>query len=276
MNSFYRPPVPRAVRPVRRRRPAKGFVLALLGAALASLVSAGGWLTLRLHPRFAVRRVVLDGVPETRRAEAEELMDPWIGQPLLFADLNGPVGALSARSWVATASARRVVPDAIVVHVVARSPVALARHPEHEGELWTVDQDGRWLGPYAGRAATREDDFVLIALAEGTAPAEEAPRLARGTAFLERLRSDDPDLLRRLSELTVLSDGFLAVDRGEHASLRFGLEALEPGRAAGLWRAFLALRPEAERLGLSLAEADLRFSDRIVLKASAEGGRGKT
>jgi len=37
-----------------------------------------------------------------------------------------------------------------------------------------------------------------------------------------------------------------------------------------------ALRPEMERHSLDVREADLRFSDQIVLKHPAEDGRGKT
>ena len=65
-------------------------------------------------------------------------------------------------------------------------------------------------------------------------------------------------------------------DRHARARLLFGPDAAEPGKAAPLWRAFLALRPELDRHALSLAEADLRFAGRIVLKAPGDSGRGKT
>jgi cell division protein FtsQ len=227
----------------------------------------GVYLTLRLHPRFAVNRVVLEGIPESRRAEAEELTDGWIGKPLLFADIAGPVTALSGRPWVASASARRVVPDTVVVRIVARPPVALARKG---GEIWTVDRSGVWLGPYAGRGVGRDDDFVVID------PGETPDGVARGAAFLETLRTEDPELLARVSELGVNPDGFRLVDRVARATLLFAPDADEPGRAAPIWRAFLALRPELERHALTTAEVDLRFADRIVLKAPADSERGKT
>ena len=59
-------------------------------------------------------------------------------------------------------------------------------------------------------------------------------------------------------------------------SLIVGPDAAEPKKAAPLWRAFLALRPELDRHSLPAAEADLRFSGRIVLKAPGDPGRGKT
>lgn len=266
MSSFYRPPASRVLRPTRRR----GYRIAVLPVVLVFVAGAAVfsvYLTLRLHPRFAVNRVVLEGVPESRRAEAEELTDGWIGKPLLFADIAGPVTALSGRSWVASASARRVVPDTISVRIVARPPVALARKGD---EIWTVDRAGSWLGPYTGRAVGRDDDFVVID------PGVVEDGVARGAAFLETLRNEDPALLARVSELLVRLDGFRLVDCVARVPLLFAPDANEPGRAAPIWRAYLALRPELERHALTTTEVDLRFADRIVLKAPSDGGRGKT
>jgi hypothetical protein len=243
--------------------PAVG-ILAALTLALSGLV------VLRVHPRFAVSRVVLDGVPEARRAEAEELTDAWIGRPLLFLDLEQPVAEISKRSWVAAASARRVVPDTIAVRVVARPPVALVPRADRDGELWTIDRGGSFTGPYSGRALSKGDDFVVLS------GASDAAALARGAAFLEAIRAEDPALLARVSDVALVPEGFAVTDRVARARLLFGPDAAEPGKAAPPWRAFLALRPELDRHALSPAEADLRFSGRIVLKAPGDSGRGKT
>ncbi|MFI5119326.1 MAG: cell division protein FtsQ/DivIB [Thermoanaerobaculia bacterium] len=269
MSSFYRLPASRLVRPMRRRAGRQ-----LLVPAVVSLVAVGlglsGLLLLRTHPRFAVNRVVLEGVPEARRSEAEELTDGWIGRPLLFLDLDGPVADLSKRSWVASATARRIVPDTIAVRVVARPPVALVARPDKDGELWTIDRGGSFIGPYTGRALSRSDDFVVLS-GETSAAA-----LARGARFLEVLREEDPELLARVSGVVLVPEGFAVTDRIAKACLLFGPDGTEPQRVAPLWRAFLALRPELDRHSLPATEADLRFSGRIVLKAPGDTGRGKT
>lgn len=262
---FYRPLAQRAPRPRRR---AAGRRLAAVGAALLFLAvtAGGGLLVLRLHPRFDVVRVVLEGVPDSRRAEAEELTDSWIGQPLLFVNVDAPIARLSARPWVDRASARRIVPDTIVVSVAARPPLALARH---EGALVTIDRAGTVLGPYSGRALSGLDDFPLV-------NGEEPGEVARGAAFVARLLEDDPRLFRRLSEVSTAGEGFRLVDRSARVRLLFGPEALQPGVAAAAWRAYLAIRPELERRGLATSEADLRFANRIVLKNPAAAGHGST
>jgi len=269
MSSFYRPPASRTVRPTRRRA-GHSLVLPALAILVAATCALSGVVVLRAHPRFAVNRVVLDGVPEARRAETEELTDAWIGRPLLFLDLQKPVAELSKKSWVAAASARRIVPDTIAVRVVARPPVALVARADKDGELWTIDRGGSFTGPYSGRALSKNDDFVVLS------GASDAAALARGAAFLEAIRAEDANLLARISDVAVVPEGFAVTDRVARARLLFGPDAAEPGKAVPPWRAFLALRPELDRHALALAEADLRFAGRIVLKAPGDSGRGKT
>jgi cell division septal protein FtsQ len=269
LSAFYRLPASRTVRPMRRRAGRQLLVPAVVSLLLVVL-GLSGLLLLRTHPRFAVNRVVLEGVPEARRPEAEELTDGWIGRPLLFLDLDQPVAELSKRSWVASATARRIVPDTIAVRVVARPPVALVARAEKDGELWTIDRGGSFIGPYMGRALSKSDDFVVLS------GASDAAALARGARFLEVLREEDPELLARVSGIVLVPEGFAVTDRIAKACLLFGPDAAEPKRAAPPWRAFLALRPELDRHSLPATEADLRFAGRIVLKAPGDTGRGKT
>ncbi len=268
MSEFYRPPSARTVRPMRRKAGRRLLVPALSVLALV-LVGLSGLIALRVHPRFAVTRVVLEGVPDARRAEAEELTDGWIGKPTLFVDLETPLAELSKRSWVASAAARRVVPGTIAVSVVARPPVALAVRADRGGELWTVDRTGSYIGPYGGRALSASDDFPLLA-------ARDADALAKGAGFLDVLRTEDPDLLGRASDVAVVPEGFAVTDRVARGRLLFGPDAAQPGVAAPRWRAWLALLPEIERSGLPTSEADLRFAGRIVLKSPGDAGRGNT
>jgi len=269
MSSFYRLPASRTVRPMRRRA-GRRLVVPALASLFVVVLGLAGLLLLRTHPRFAVNRVVLEGVPEARRSEAEELTDGWIGRPLLFLDLDQAVAELSKRSWVASATARRIVPDTIAVRVVARPPVALVARADRGGELWTIDRGGSFIGPYTGRALSKSDDFVVLS------GASDAAALARGAGFVENLRREDPELLARVSGVAIVPEGFAVTDRIAKACLLFGPDAAEPRRAAPLWRAFLALRPELDRHSLPTAQADLRFSGRIVLKAPGDTGRGKT
>lgn len=267
MSSFYRPPATRPVRPVRRRSPWRALRPALVLTALA-LAALGGVLVLKLHPRFAVKRIVLEGIPEARRAEAEEVTDGLLGRPLLFVDLDGAVEGLAKRPWVARAAARRLVPDTLVVTVEARPPVALARHGS---DLWTVDGGGLWLGPYSGRAVSGEDDFALI-----DGPGDEAS-VRQGAAFLVALKGEDAALFARVSEVAVSPEAFSVTDRVARARLLLPVDPAEVARAAAAWRAWLALVPDLARRGLPVGAADLRFNGRIVLDAPPELlGRGKT
>lgn len=267
--AFYRPGTIRPPRPPRRRETVRRAVLGGVLLVLLLGSAAAAWATVRRHPRFMVRRVVLAGVPEPHRHEVESLSDPWIGKPLLAVDLDAAVADLSSKAWVAHAAARRVVPDTIALQVEPRAPVALARKGE---ELWTVDQDGRWLAPFVpAPGAVR-----LVVLDPSGAPTPEEGTAA-GARLLVRMKAHDPELLTRISEVEVLADGFALVDVPARLKLVVGADALEGDAAFARWRAFLALAPELARHGLLPREVDLRFENRIVLKApSAEGVRGAT
>lgn len=266
---FYRPGTIRPPRPPRRRDATRRLLLGLLSVVLVGGSAAAAYSAVQRHPRFLVRRVVLSGVPEPHRSEIEALSDPWIGRPLLSVDLDGAIADLSSRPWVAHAAARRVVPDTIAVQVEPRAPVALARRGD---ELWTVDQDGLWLGAYGeGAGAPR---FAVLDPSGAASPQEG---VSRGARLLARLKADDPELLSRVSEVEVLDDGFALVDAPARLRLLLGSDALGPGRAFARWRAFLALAPELGRRGLLPREVDLRYENRIVLKApGAETARGDT
>lgn len=266
MSSFYRPPSARLARPRHRRSAWRALLPALVVLTLA-LAALGGALVLKHHPRFAVRRVVLEGVPDARRAEAEEVTDPLLGRPLLFVDLDAAVVGLARRPWVARAAARRLVPDTLLIRIEARPPLALARRG---GTLWTVDKGGAWLGPYEGPALSGEDDFPIV---DGPGD-DESVRC--GAAFLAALKSEDPVLFGRVSDVVVSPDGLAVTDRLARARLLVGRDPGETPRAAATWRAFLALAPDLARRGLPADAADLRFDGRIVLHAPPDAlGRGK-
>ncbi len=267
--AYYRPGTIRPPRPPRRRDATRRALLGVLLAAVLGGSAAAAWATVQRHPRFLVKRVVLTGVPEPHRNEVEALSDPWIGCPLLSVDLDAAIEELSSRPWVARAAARRVVPDTISVQVEPRAPVALARRAD---ELWTVDQEGLWLAPYSGGPGAPR--FVVLDPSGAPSP-EEA--IVRGARLLARLRAEDPDLYTRVSEVEVLSEGFAVVDVPARLRLFLGDDAVAPGKAFARWRAFLALAPELGRRGLLPREVDLRFENRIVLKApGAEAARGDT
>ncbi len=267
--AYYRPGTLRPPRPAGRREARRRLVLALVAFAVLGGSAAAAWAAVQRHPRFLVRRVVLTGVPEPHRDEVETLSDPWIGRSLLAVDLDAAIADLSSRPWVARAAARRIVPDTIAVQVEPRSPVALAKRDD---ELWTVDQDGLWLAPYTGGAGAPR--YVVLDPSGAPSP-EEA--VVRGARLLARLKAEDPELLARVSEVEVLSEGFAVVDAPARLRLLLGDDDLRPERAFARWRAFLALAPELSRHGLLPREVDLRFENRIVLKApGAESARGDT
>ena len=221
---------------MRRRAGRRALLpgLVVLTLAVAALL---GVLVLKHHTRFAVTRVVLQGVPEARRSEAEELTDGFLGQPLLFVDLDAAVAELARRPWVERlrrgASSRRR----------SSSPSTRGRRWPSRGAadgLWTVDRNGNALGPYAGRAVSARRRL-------------RDPRGGRRAHPRRRPRSSAPcgPRTRRSSRVSPTSPSptaaSLVTDRVARVRLLFACDAGEPGRiaaAAASWRAALALLPQ--------------------------------
>ncbi|MCC6131486.1 MAG: FtsQ-type POTRA domain-containing protein [Acidobacteria bacterium] len=240
-------------------------VLGVLAGASAVLV----FWALRFHPRFHVARVVLEGVPPIRQAQTEEITDAWIGAPILFLDFERSLGGLAQLPWVEEVEARRVIPDTIFVRVKARPAVAVAMK---DGELWTVDRRGMWLGPHGDRPGSPAEDFVII-----RPKTDEPGFVAAGASFVAAVLEEDATLHARLSEVEVAPDSFAVIDRYSHLRILFSKESVRKGEAVASWRALLALQPELDRHSLLKTDVDLRFSGRIVLRApAADAARGKT
>ncbi len=257
--------------PQARRTPRGRRVAGLISLLLFFSASAYGVFYLfHDHPRFAVARVVMEGVPPAKQAETEAVSDTWIGQPLLFVDIEGATAGFAAKPWVESVTIRRVLPDTLLLRIKPKAPMALALRA---GELWTIDRWGNWLSPHGGRPASRVEDFAII----DAGPESKSADVALGASFVSRIQEDDPALYARISEVEVLSDGFGVVDRVAKIRILFGRNALAANEAAAAWRALLAVKPELDRHALTRGDVDLRFSGRIVLRAPAEVPvRGKT
>ncbi len=258
-----------------KRSPFRRAASLLFPLALSAGLLAWGYHVLLTSPRLAITRVIPIGLPEDRTSALDEAAFPLIGQSILFADIESLTRKLSKEPWVESVSVRRVLPDALEVRLKARAAVALARLGD---ELWTVDANGVGLWRYT--RSTPGEDLVLV---DPGPDFKDTDRMERAMRFLGRLREEDKDLLARVSELEVrggrgsLGRSLVVFDRLLRARLHFGEDALEPGRAALTWRALLATVPELSRHGLSLQDIDLRFADRIVLRApDIEATHGKT
>jgi cell division protein FtsQ len=249
---FFRPPDVARLRRNQRRIQLQRFASVAGKVVVASGIVIGLLLAYRHtqgDARFAVKAIEIIGATHTPRAAIDAVTNQYIGANLFRIDIARLQADLRRLGWVKRIEAEKKLPDTLRIRIVEREAVALAA-----GErMKYVDEDGvafAELSPSVG-----DSDLPLITNASG-------PELARCVALLRELRTRDPQIYSRISEVRpVAPNGFALFDRELGAFVY-----AEEGNLSAKWRDLYAVA-RAEHLGAHDIEyADLRFAGRIVVK----------
>jgi cell division protein FtsQ len=220
------------------------FVLALLIA-----LAAWGYGQTRSNERFAVTAIDIEGVTHTPPEALDEIVSRYRGMNLFTIDIEDVQKDLGEITWVQRAEVEKRLPGTLRVRVFEREPVALVRVGD---QLWYVDLEGTAFAELS--PAVGNDALPIISQAEGS-------ELLRTVRFLESLRNGDPELFSRLSELWPIPPrGFAMWDRSLGAIVYANEE-----NGAAKWRSLYAILEAEQRPPIQYA--DLRFSDRVIIKS---------
>ena len=204
--------------------------------------------------RFAVQTIEVQGAVHTPRAAIDAVAEQYVGLNLFQIDIARVQHDLGGLPWVSRIDIEKKLPDTLRIKIAERSPVALLRDGDR---LLYVDEHG--VGFAELSPAVGDDDLPLISDAKG----EE---LARSVALLRNLRSTDPQIYARISEVRPIAPrGFALFDRHLNAFVYANAED-----ASAKWRSLYAVL-QAEN-GQRIQYADLRFADRLVIKPVATQG----
>lgn len=223
-----------------------GLALLLVGAPAA----AGVWTL--TSPRFALADIE---VASGQRVPAEwviENLEPLRGRHVLLLSLPEVQGLLAGHRWVDGVEVRKRLPNALVVQVLERIPVAVARHDE---ALHYIDRHGRVIDQFEGGAAP-----AALLLIEGDT--ERQPAVRAAVAAVEELAARPSEHFQAVLEVEILSGPDLKL---ETASLPFSVLV----RVDRLYPAVANLEqllPKITRRYEPLEAVDLRFSRQIVMK----------
>jgi len=267
----------RAVRPRRRRR---SLWVRLLGplATAALLVGApaalAGWVL--TTPRFALREIAIAGTERVPVGWVERAVAPFRGEHLLTLRLGRVEAAVAGHPWIASVSIAKRLPDGLAVEIAERRPAVLVPAPRGEaGGPWLADAEGR---PIVRATEGEAEGLIAVVPSPWDGGGEGSRRVAAVPAALELAREiarTEPVWAAGLERLESLGDGDFRVWT---AALPFPALVeggrLEPAaeRLGDVLPALAARRPELARI----AEADLRFAGRLVLRPAreTEGGAG--
>ncbi len=229
-------------------------LLAILRNVTAVLVllamAAWAWWLTQSNARFAVRAVEVVGARHTPTSQLEQLTNNYIGANLFKIDIASVQKELGALPWVSRIEIEKRLPDTLRITIVERVPTALLQTSRG---IEYVDQTGL---PFASLSARSGDpDLPLIVEASG-------PELQRCVVMLQALRTQDPVLYSRVSEVRPIAPrGFALFDRELAATVYVNAEDL-----ATKWRDLYSIAAAENYTRASIDYADLRFSDRIVVR----------
>ncbi|HVS33434.1 MAG TPA: FtsQ-type POTRA domain-containing protein [Thermoanaerobaculia bacterium] len=218
--------------------------------ALAVLLAVWLYQGTRSDARFAVRNVEVLGTVRSSAEDVALLEAQYEGRNLFKIDIARLQEDVRRLPWVSRITVEKKLPDTLRIRVVEREPVALV---QNGGTLRYVDGQGTPfadLSPSAGNP-----DLPLIREAGGA-------ELLRSVELIGRLRESDPALYSRISDLMPIApDGFAIHDRELG-----GLVLANAADISEKWRSLYGIA-RADRLAHgSIQYADLRFTDRIVIK----------
>ncbi len=249
---FFRPAelgtTPRNLRRLQARR----LLIGLANLFLAvTLLLGGAWLWRKTQEgvRFAIRHVEVTGVVHAPRAAIEAATRAYSGANLFRLDLESVGARLRTEPWIESVAVEKKLPDTLQIAITERKPAALVAG---ETGLHYVDPAGVVFAPLSPEVG--DPDLPLIG---ETAPAD----IRAAVAFLERLRSERPDLYSRVSQISATrSGGFAIWDRDLDSTVYVGAGGAEKWTAV-----YQIARAEGWAPG-AIEYADVRFRDRIVIK----------
>ncbi|OGQ18095.1 MAG: hypothetical protein A2138_06500 [Deltaproteobacteria bacterium RBG_16_71_12] len=214
-----------------RRRPSTlpgrlAWGRALRGAGLLGLAALSAAAVVRLaallegSELLPIKAVTVHGADGARVDEVLAYAAVPVGAPLLGVETSAVAERVAQHPFVARAAVRRVPPDAIVIDVELRAPVAALA----AGELYLVDKDGHVMK--SARAGDGLDLPVITGIDAADLAGGAGPELLRGALLRldAHTRAGEPGgelaeiaVLRGAGYELVLEDG-LRVRVGDDAS----------------------------------------------------------
>ncbi|WP_448202571.1 cell division protein FtsQ/DivIB [Azospirillum sp. sgz302134] len=203
---------------------------------------------------FAVGEIMVVGRTETERDAILNTLGARRGDPILAVNLAEAKERLESLPWVSAASVERRLPNALLVRLSERQPMAIW---QHDRKFTVIDREGRPLADAAELARRGNQRIDTLPQVVGANAPMQVPKLL---AALDNV----PSLRDKVSAATWLGD------RRWDLKLKNGLvvKLPEAGMNTAL-RQLAALDASGKVLERDVVAIDLRQPDRAVLQTSA-------
>jgi cell division septal protein FtsQ len=257
--------------PVRKRRTIRTvWAVGRWMAGAVAVLLGGAWAVDRVSgaDMFLVRDISVRGNTHLSTGEVETLLTGLRQENVFLADLEFYRQRLLDSPWVEQVALSRVLPSTVVLEVVERTPVALARLNE---QLYLVDRSGNIIDEH--RSEYRDFDLPIV---DGLLVAgRREPAVAdtdRAALMADVLDAFDAHaaLAGRLSQIDLSRPRDVAVMLDDDPAW------LHLGQAHFVDRLqrYLDLRPAlVDRFG-SIDYVDLKFDERVYVRGQGQRATG--
>ena len=250
-------------RSVAGRILASAGALTILGIVTLTVAAVRHFL---LHdPRFAIStstEITMDGNEHISRADVLGVFGSDLERNIFSIPLEERRADLERLPWVAHATIERLLPHALRVRVLERTPVAFVRQGSHIG---LVDGEGVLLDMPPESAGDPHYSFpVLTGLAPDDTPALRATRMDVYHRFMADLDGGAARRTQMLSEVDVTNPEdvkALVTSNGTDILVHFGDEDFRKR-----FEAYEQHLPEWRIQYPKLAAADMRYERQVVLE----------
>ena len=235
--------------------------IARVGLVVGATLMAGTWGARALleSSLLTVKHITVYGNSRLSTQEVEALLHGLRSERILNVDFGAYRKRVMDSPWVADVSIRRVLPSTVVLRVVERVPMAVARLGP---QLYLVDSTGAIMDEFSPQY--REFDLPIVdglVAASRSGPVTDAARVLLTGRFIDALASR-PDLRKRVSQVDVSNARDLV------AILDNGPEALHLGDARFVERltTYFEISQTLHEQFSELDYVDLRFDERVYVR----------
>ena len=200
-------------------------------------------------PRFEVKKLSVSGLKRVEENQIIAKAGFEVGTNVFRLNLREIRNRVEELQWVRHAMVERVLPDQIIIKVIEREPVGLARI---RGEIYQFDLDGKILDPDPIRGSS----FPILDGLGAESDKENLPKVAIYKKVLEELGPNS------LSQVHINAGGEVTVVSSNDPFL----VNLGTTDFRNRWIKYLQLKPQIEQQYPQAVRVDLRFKNQVIVR----------
>jgi cell division septal protein FtsQ len=203
---------------------------------------------LSVAPRFEVKKLSVSGLKHVEENHILAKAGFDVGTNVFRVNLEEIRKRVEELQWVRHATVKRVLPDQIIIKVIEREPVGLARI---NGGIYQFDSDGKILDP----DPIRDSSFPILDGLRADGDKDNLPKVLTYKKILEELGPN------ALSEIHINASGEVTVVSSSDPFL----VNLGTTDFRNRWIKFLQLKPQIEQQYPMAVRVDLRFKNQVIV-----------